>query len=322
MRYYFVLVLWCVLFSFASADENKKDVWLTDYDAGLELSKKEKKPLLVLFTGSDWCPPCIELKEKVFSREDFKQYAKENLICVYLDYAMDGSSSERNTKLANTYRIESFPTMFLVSETEVPISILYAEPSEPEMFIADIKGKKSLIELNEQFTKEKDEAKRNEISQKFLKAMVGGENKFYFKSIYLNALQSATDIGVKAKIDDIASIYYEVKDPTESASIEKIITTLDPENKFGSKDKIVIKNFLAAAIAHDDDAAYKVFSENKTAFKGNDLGYIYHFAMHLVEHGKKKEPVEILNFIKEDPEIKTNEEAIKDLDNSIQQILK
>ena len=35
--------------------------WQNDMTQAAELAKKEKKPILILFTGSDWCPPCMKM---------------------------------------------------------------------------------------------------------------------------------------------------------------------------------------------------------------------------------------------------------------------
>ena len=59
--------------------------WLTDYDAALEQAAKEKKCVLVLFTGSDWCPPCKRLRKDTLEQRAFKKFAAEKLILVYMD---------------------------------------------------------------------------------------------------------------------------------------------------------------------------------------------------------------------------------------------
>jgi thioredoxin-related protein len=52
----------------ASADEG----WIVDFKAAQELAAKEGKDILMEFTGSDWCPPCIKLKAEVFDKDEFK----------------------------------------------------------------------------------------------------------------------------------------------------------------------------------------------------------------------------------------------------------
>ncbi len=59
--------------------------WMTDYDAAVKLAVKEKKAVLVLFTGSDWCPGCIALYNNTLSKEKFIRFAQKNLVLVYMD---------------------------------------------------------------------------------------------------------------------------------------------------------------------------------------------------------------------------------------------
>ncbi|MCA9784845.1 MAG: thioredoxin family protein, partial [Candidatus Cloacimonetes bacterium] len=53
------------------AGGGEDDLWITDYEEALKLAKKERKLVLVDFTGSDWCGWCIKLKDEVFSKEEF-----------------------------------------------------------------------------------------------------------------------------------------------------------------------------------------------------------------------------------------------------------
>ena len=54
--------------------------WLTDFEAAKATAKKENKTILVDFTGSDWCGWCIKLKEEVFSKQEFEDWAKQNVV--------------------------------------------------------------------------------------------------------------------------------------------------------------------------------------------------------------------------------------------------
>jgi len=58
--------------------------WLKNYDEALAEAKKEKRNVLVYFTGSDWCPPCKMLKKDLFDTEDFKTVAT-NYTLLYID---------------------------------------------------------------------------------------------------------------------------------------------------------------------------------------------------------------------------------------------
>ncbi len=74
------------LFASAQADFNSVDdsKWLTNYDSAISKAKKQKKNVLVYFTGSDWCPPCKMLKTDLFDTNEFQQLSN-NYILLYID---------------------------------------------------------------------------------------------------------------------------------------------------------------------------------------------------------------------------------------------
>lgn len=94
--------------------------WLPTYDEALELSKKTKKPVMIYFTGSDWCAPCISLDKELFYTEKFKNYADQHLILLEVDSPrqQDLLSNEKmseNLYLKQKYNVKSFPTLLFVN---------------------------------------------------------------------------------------------------------------------------------------------------------------------------------------------------------------
>ncbi|MCK5529413.1 MAG: thioredoxin family protein, partial [Kiritimatiellae bacterium] len=61
-------------------------LWETDFEKASAKAKASHRYMLLDFSGSDWCGWCIKLDDEVFSKKDFKNYAKENLVCVMLDF--------------------------------------------------------------------------------------------------------------------------------------------------------------------------------------------------------------------------------------------
>ena len=94
--------------------------WETDYAKALAMAKSQNKRVLLDFSGSDWCGPCIELKKRVFSRPDFRAYADKNLVLVEIDYPQRKKQSDelkkQNEKLSKQYGIDEkgFPTIMLL----------------------------------------------------------------------------------------------------------------------------------------------------------------------------------------------------------------
>src|SRR5947209_17010939 len=60
--------------------------WLTDFKKAQEAARTTHKPLLIEFTGSDWCPPCIMLRRDVFSSKQFQEYAAKTFVLLELDF--------------------------------------------------------------------------------------------------------------------------------------------------------------------------------------------------------------------------------------------
>lgn len=99
----------------ASALASTPKGWSTDLDKAIEQAKAENKSVLVEFTGSDWCPPCIAMRKNVFSKKEFVDAASKKFVLVELDFPKgDKELSEKNQPLAEKYQIEGFPTVVLL----------------------------------------------------------------------------------------------------------------------------------------------------------------------------------------------------------------
>ena len=93
---------------------NPLEGWSTDLEKAFQKAKAEKKSVLVEFTGSDWCPPCIAMRKNVFSKKEFVEAASKNYILVELDYPHgDKELSKKNEPYAEKYKVEGFPTVIL-----------------------------------------------------------------------------------------------------------------------------------------------------------------------------------------------------------------
>lgn len=135
-----LLFLAATLATFATA---QADEWLTDYKQAVTKAAEEKKPLLMNFTGTNWCPPCMMLEQRVFSQQEFKDYAAKNLVLLKLEFPPPGQTElappppplrppvpmtpeklQENMLLAKQYRIEGYPTLLLLSpKTKGPVRL-------------------------------------------------------------------------------------------------------------------------------------------------------------------------------------------------------
>jgi len=102
-----------------------KDVnWQTDFDLVIKEAKKEKKNVLLYFTGSDWCPPCKMLKKDLFETEEFKMASKD-FVLLYVDIPRNKdilsiAQLSQNKSLLKKYNKKGvFPLLAVLSPREV-----------------------------------------------------------------------------------------------------------------------------------------------------------------------------------------------------------
>src|SRR6266550_2134821 len=89
--------------TFGKATPQGDTLWQTDYKQALALAAREKKNVLLDFTGSDWCPYCIQMAKEVLNRPEFEKFATDNLILVKIDFPrkkqLPPAEREQNHKL-------------------------------------------------------------------------------------------------------------------------------------------------------------------------------------------------------------------------------
>ena len=113
----------CVAAMVSTAFANAPEGWETDVDAALALAKKENKAVMLEFTGSDWCPPCIMMGKEVFSKDEFLKAASKDYVLVHLDFPKkDKELAEKNQPHLEEYKVKGFPTVVLLDSEGVEFS--------------------------------------------------------------------------------------------------------------------------------------------------------------------------------------------------------
>lgn len=120
----FIAILWWGGVGRNSVDDTES-FWKTDYPDALTQAKKEHKAIMLYFSGSDWCKPCILLRKEVFDTEAFQEYAKGNLVVVKLDFPrlkknkLPKEQIQQNEALAMRFNHEgAFPSVVFLDESE------------------------------------------------------------------------------------------------------------------------------------------------------------------------------------------------------------
>ena len=127
----YIILIPFVVFLFSSLSKNKDNDqdsllntseytanWLTDYSTARAKAEAEGKPLMINFTGSNWCSGCIRLDKEIFSKPVFINYANEHLILLKIDFPLGVQQEEslinQNNYLYDHYEIEGLPTVILM----------------------------------------------------------------------------------------------------------------------------------------------------------------------------------------------------------------
>nr|WP_299384573.1 thioredoxin family protein [Allomuricauda sp.] len=66
--------------------------WQANFDEAISLAQEQDRPIVVVFSGSDWCGPCIRFKKTILESEAFKSYASDH----YLMYNADFPRKKKN----------------------------------------------------------------------------------------------------------------------------------------------------------------------------------------------------------------------------------
>lgn len=92
--------------------------WMTDFEVAKKLAGERKVPILADFSGSDWCGWCMKLDREVFSKKEFQDYAKDNMILFLADFPSQKTQTEevkkQNAQLQEKYGIQGFPTVLIL----------------------------------------------------------------------------------------------------------------------------------------------------------------------------------------------------------------
>lgn len=116
-------LLFCLLLLVGYAQAQTPAVnWNADLAVALQQAKASNKPVLAVFSGSDWCKPCIMLKQEVFDKPEFAQYAQDRLVLARFDFPRSKKNKLPSTQLkineqaaAQLNQEGAFPLVVLLS---------------------------------------------------------------------------------------------------------------------------------------------------------------------------------------------------------------
>lgn len=114
-----LIVLWVVLVPSVFAQE-----WLTKLDEAKSKATETNQNILLVFSGSDWCVPCMKLEKSIWNSEEFKTFSDDHFVLLRADFLkqkknrLSEEQQAHNEQLAEKYNPNGFFPLVLVLNNE------------------------------------------------------------------------------------------------------------------------------------------------------------------------------------------------------------
>jgi len=245
--------------------------WGEDVDKAMAQAEKEGKDLLLDFTGSDWCPPCMRLDKAVFSQEAFVTEAQKKFVLVKLDFPKHKKLPDKVRKQNRQWQaklgVGGYPTIYLTDAKGRPYAKTGYRRGGPEAYMKHLgELQQARIERDKQLAKA---AKVKGVERaKLLDKAVSG----LAEAIVLSAYGELVDEIIKLDKDDKAGLKskYAAKRAKAKKAAEQAKLYKKSQDLFRKGDKVGAKAALIAAkaVAPDSKIGKQIDGILERFFKG------------------------------------------------------
>lgn len=98
--------------------------WELDFNNALKTAQDSNKTIVLVFSGLDWCVPCMKLEKEIWESDTFQNYAKDYFVMVRADFPrrkankLSEEQEERNATLAEKYNTNGyFPFVVILDKS-------------------------------------------------------------------------------------------------------------------------------------------------------------------------------------------------------------
>ena len=131
-----------LLFALAISNFAASQEWQTNFEEAKKIATEQDKNIIIVFSGSDWCAPCIKLDKNIWQSEVFKKEATNEWVIVRADFPRKKANilakeqTDHNRKLAEKYNVEgSFPLVVILDKNGKVIGKMGFKNVSPEEYI-------------------------------------------------------------------------------------------------------------------------------------------------------------------------------------------
>lgn len=259
--------------------------WYTDYDQAVSASKSSSKPIVMLFTGSDWCPLCIKLEREILSTPDFAQAAGDKFVFLKLDFPLDKNvpqkQADQNKRLQQQFNIQGYPTIVILDPSLKKIATASYRPGGGKQFADYLM---QLIQNHQAYLKKTESLNHSQLAGCDLKEL-------YEKAVELNDSQVAEKViqqGSQSEESDFFLLehYRNLADKglnqsPEALKVRNTLIAQDPNNEKQNYYQIAVIDFEASCKKNNIPADRTVASlvDYIQKFGQNDRDHLWRLQM-------------------------------------------
>jgi len=93
--------------------------WITDLNTAKTIAAQQDRYIFLVFTSMESGEWSKKMDEEIFQTDEFKQFARKNLVLVRIDFPPGGGQSQsvaaENKRLADQFNIRGFPTVIVIN---------------------------------------------------------------------------------------------------------------------------------------------------------------------------------------------------------------
>lgn len=120
--------------------------WETNWKVASAKAEKNNQNIVLVFSGSDWCAPCIKLDKEIWSTPKFQELSKDSFVMLRADFPRRGKNAltkeqqDHNNSLAEKYNQNGyFPYVVVLNAKGKVLGSLGYEKTTPELYFKKLK---------------------------------------------------------------------------------------------------------------------------------------------------------------------------------------
>lgn len=233
--------------------------WLDSFDEAEKLSVKTDRPLLLFFTGSDWCGECVQFKERILSHPLFVKEVKGQFVFAAVDFPLNrplpGSLSKRNQQLKERFKIVGLPTLVILFPSHNAVSMAASSSMPPKRLGEVLRGEAQAITVLEIVMNDFDGKRYSsqQLTDLYATAKLVTRNDWQGQ-ILEAGLQKEKDNGFFLREKYRLLVDNGKRNTMEAENLREALLASDPNNELGYQLYIAVSDF-ETTLREQKDAA-------------------------------------------------------------------